>query len=103
MNCKPGDLAVIVASQATENIGCIVEVLDASHPCPCGCTSREQYWSVRCHGRALVAFDLFGRRSEVKFADCPDRVLRPIRDPGDDAVDEVLERVGAPSYDEVPS
>lgn len=44
--------------------------------------------------------DNVGARS-AKYAACHDRWLRPIRDPGDDAVDETILRVGKPFNEKV--
>lgn len=85
MNCKPGDLAVFVHPRGTPNIafdarnvGKIVTVLRPS--------GRSGWW-IRCHTD-------FHRR----YGPCPaghdcvtfDAFLRPLRDPGDDAQDEML-------------
>jgi hypothetical protein len=79
MNCKPGDLAAIVR-----------EMLPGT---PCGLIGRhvtltsldlndayEPSWNY--DGPTLLT--PYGFPAEV----IPDRCLRPIRDPGDDAVDE---------------
>lgn len=103
MNCKPGDLAVVVRSVVPANIGRFVSVVRAV-----GWLQAEA--SVRIDGRTF-------RASEPGFywwleADRPllesgllrpktsglaaDDQLRPIRDPGDDAVDETLLRRPVP-------
>lgn len=85
MNCKPGDLAVIVQSHDPRNIGKLVNVLRPYD---------SRSWWITC---TSVLHRL--------YSDCPpgaecatyDAYLRPIRDPGDDAVDEMLQRIGSPS------
>lgn len=84
MNCKPGDLAVIVRSQCG-NEGRIVRVL--RYVGKKRFTSGKTYqdcWLLegRLVERCLLAEQLGGDAIQ------PDDRLRPIRDPGDDAVDE---------------
>ena len=94
MNCKPGDLAVVVKSWAG-NEGRIVRVIRI-----CQKTSKEQnidsrgilttpepYWVI---DQALPDFE--GTLHKT-FADSQ---LRPIRDPGDDAQDESLSWIPVP-------
>jgi hypothetical protein len=71
MNCKPGDLAVLVYSRIPRYIGEIYVVLrpyDGTE-----FASNEPAWVIEHRGEEWH---------------CEDRHLRPIRDPGDDAVDE---------------
>lgn len=93
MNCKPNDLARIIDSPGTRLVGCVdriirvtrLVVLPVYGPswqyegprvcCACGC------------GFQVGAFS--------------DEVLRPIRDPGPDAVDETLVGNPAPVREEV--
>lgn len=106
MNCKPGDLAVIVgAKEAPQNNGRIVEVVRAfpigevwgnnmkRGPAPA--------WIVRSTGTPLVMKTenvLTGRTWFRLVQERPysDRCLRPIRDHGDDATDEMVLLVGMP-------
>lgn len=103
LNCKPGDLAVIMRSPASpENIGKIVRVL---RPAVEGekiegwrVALRPDFpaWIVESAGSDLVwhGFRLAnGKRtvSVVKQRAYADYCLKPIRDPGDDAVDETLQ------------
>jgi hypothetical protein len=89
MNCKPGDLAVVLRSDETTLLGIvdkIVEVVElttseeggpawgVSKPIKCGCAQNCGEW-----------LDCF-----------PDEILRPIRDPGEDAVDQTLQWLPAP-------
>lgn len=87
MNCKPGELAVIVRS-AAGNEGRIVEVMDSDVR---GLPGSESWmpaplWRVRSLGHPLPS-DLGNSWSVFAF---PDVWLRPIRNPGDDAQDETL-------------
>lgn len=107
MKCRAGDLAIVIRSEAG-NLGKIVTCVRvataddwASELTP---PARGTYWLV---DRPLVA--LF----ELRFADgavaqfvrstrlYPDANLKPIRDPGDDAVDEMVQRVGLPEGETV--
>lgn len=90
MNCKQGDLAIIVTAKNTENIGKLVEVV---RPYQLGerlssvdgkrtgriskRTSDDQLWVIRSHGSPLVWAGLVksGLYWERAFAD---RGLRPI-------------------------
>jgi len=77
MRCKPGDLAVVTRG---ENVGIFVDVIEP-HDCLTGA------WYVRVHSDAV------GSVCPVKKGElvgCYDSKLRPIRDPGNDAVDETL-------------
>jgi hypothetical protein len=87
MNCRPGDLAMIVGSRLAANNGRIVRVLRymgdvkfTSGKVYPDCWLLEGRLAERC------------TRSEALGGDAiqPDRLLRPIRDPGDDAQDESL-------------
>jgi hypothetical protein len=104
MNCKPGDLAVIIRDRITENIGLLVEVQDDldSHwqddPCP--------HWLVVSRGKPLLSrlYDDGAPIGEFEYAMdayVPDADLRPIRDPGDDAQDETLDWLPVPSKETV--
>lgn len=96
MNCKKGDLAIIVKSWAG-NEGKIVRCLhlDAvrsryENVAPGGfCYPPEPIWII---DRQIYGWD--GSMSDY----IADSQLRPIRDPGDDAVDEMLLlRIPSPS------
>ena len=82
MNCKPGDLAVIVRSMAG-NEGLIVEVIEHSELSP------EYDWLIRAPRAIRWAF---GDISDIGHA--KDSCLRPIRD--NDGEDEMLRIVGKP-------
>lgn len=90
MNCKPGDLAIIVKSWAG-NEGKIVQcvkylgILATSDAF--GNTTNEPCWAI---DRPLQ--DAVGGVDNIL---CDDQ-LRPIRPQPDDAVDEVIQRIGTP-------
>lgn len=73
MNCKPGDLAINIWSEPTrpETLGAIVTVVRPYT----GNRLPEADWVIEWRGNEYAAIDKY---------------LRPIRDPGDDAVDETL-------------
>lgn len=95
MNCKPGDLAIVIGPSDTPNLGRVVRcvrllekgeelsrdgyVFDAA--------SHAMFWEVE--GR-ISCLDSKNRQVEVHFGLIGDRWMRPIRDPGDDARDEML-------------
>lgn len=85
MNCEQGDIAIIVKStcgnedkvvKCIEFVGFLGEKYDGAN-----------YWLV---DREIA----FSDGSDIPYA--KDEWLRPIRDPGDDAVDEMVERCGTP-------
>jgi hypothetical protein len=76
MNCKPGDLALIVGADHPQNLGRIVQVVRA-YP------YMQNAWWVKHNGRPGVSLN-----GLVMEGWSFDHELRPIRDPGDDAADE---------------
>ena len=87
MNCKPGDLAYTVAPVIAERRGRIYQVVRASN--------MEDHIRLRYGWSSdfpcWVCIDAEG---ETIYADVS---LRPIRDPGEDATDEMLLLVGRPN------
>lgn len=98
MNCKPGDTArIIFTPEFPENQGKLVHVESAGF--------YPGYWTATALCRISTANTNYDpRKREVgpghrlQIADC---ILRPVRDPGDDAVDEIILRLGKPTHDEV--
>lgn len=94
MNCKPGDLAVLVGlkPQLIEAVGRIVQLKNQppiTINCePCWELTEPVNFNMRASGTS------HGMRFEageaVYFDVIRDKHLRPIRDPGDDAEDESL-------------
>ena len=101
MNCKPGDLAVIVRDlDAPLNIGRLVHVLGRGdrkdfYPCPTPQSGFE--WVVRPVKKIIGWDDAFQLVDDCGDCLFPDADLRPIRDPGDDAKDETLSWLPVPS------
>jgi hypothetical protein len=84
MNCRPGDLAVVIKNQHGQQ-GALVNV-DAAYKQAgwwvCTPLSRIRTWDQPIHsGRVCIHDD----------------ALRPLRDPGDDATDETLIYAGLPA------
>lgn len=98
MNCKPGDIAIIVRSEAG-NVGRIVEVGEwceaLMHPC---LLNVESGWEVRGN---LLARNGLGDVMPVNFGVVPDARLRPLRD--NEGEDEILRIAGKPVGHEVPA
>jgi len=90
MNCKPGDLAYIVRSRISENIGAIVEVLSFYR-----CEDRD-CWYVKTFrpmkGTVRKSHPTIIPGSPIKYY-CFDTDLRPIS--GVPVHDEVTEEVSA--------
>lgn len=90
MNCKQGDLAVVVKSHAG-NEGKIVRCIRLSNfdglTLPDGSIIFGQVWETDC------VSPTFSGKAHPFFLD---KYLRPIRDPGDSAVDEMVQRLGTP-------
>lgn len=77
MNCKPGDLAIVVRSDTfPENIGILVEVLT---PWVWNRTDTPFSWHVQSLGRPLAAWDGYDNKSYTDKCGMYDRSLRPIR------------------------
>ena len=85
MNCKPGDLAVIVRADNPSNLGRIVRCVRLADDTggtygPSGEFAGNQCWWIDA---SIVSFD---KNAVVRI--CPDYFLRPIRD--NDGTDETL-------------
>lgn len=109
MRCKPGDLALVVKSLWLQHVGerhdilragAIVRVTRLVPPeIPPGYRllgpRPEQVWEIA----DPVGFCIYfkdGSCISGELAGVDDEYLRPIRDPGDDAVDEMVQRLGKP-------
>lgn len=93
MNCKPGDLAMVVKAVCPENIGLIVKVLRWAPPIdgmPAWETESDRPSPTVCTISPRVSTGMH------RVADVRDAWLRPIRDPGDDAIDEMVQKLGKP-------
>lgn len=85
MNCKPGDMAVVVGSKSLGG------QLNGSFVRCISLVPGEDYWNVEALSPALI--DLFRKHGVMQIYDSK---LRPIRDPGDDARDETLDWLPVP-------
>jgi hypothetical protein len=80
MNCNPGEIAIVVFSRGGGNEGKIVT-----------CIQPLQHTFLECGTvAAWVTEPMLENRLGIEVP-TPDHQLRPIRDPGDDAVDESKE------------
>jgi hypothetical protein len=86
MNCRKGDLAVMVHSEFPENVGTMYRVLTLD---------RWDSGDWKCEALTSVATDE-GRLAPGSTVWALDADLRPIRDPGDDARDETLNWLPVP-------
>ena len=91
MNCKPGDLALVLSNVRTRSVGIadlIVKVTELT----------VNFWDV-----PSWRFDCSPRFSPSgePVTVIPDEMLRPLRDPGDDAQDETLQWLQVPTTEEV--
>lgn len=77
LNCKPGDLAIVVSGRPVENLGRVIRVIEIK---PIA---------------YLMAWSFEGDLLDVDMVD--DSCLKPLRDPGDDARDETLMWLPVPS------
>ncbi|MBA1366232.1 hypothetical protein [Burkholderia gladioli] len=91
MNCKPGDLAILIHASLEENIGKIVKVLSSSQ----GNGNGMPWWHISCESMEFGS-DLTGQVrlpvSRLVQLQCPDAWLRPISGVPvtDDVTDEVV-------------
>lgn len=105
MNCRPGDLAFVVHFPLARSlIGHPVQLANE----PAFYIGSAAYWNLLTPVRVVYDCDCIDARgndiaagASLTIKAFADECLRPIRDPGEDAVDEVLQRVGAPNYGEV--
>jgi hypothetical protein len=99
MNCKPGDLAVVVRSKTPANMGKIVRVVQPYEPGQSGIVLRDFdgfVWLCDTAGSDLVWDSAWGCGLEYRRSGpVPDACLRPLR-PGEDVDDNDV-------YDTVPS
>lgn len=105
MNCKQGDLAVVVGRgvSAIRESGERRDILKPGTLVEC---SELCYVNGRAFWNLPTPFEFNGVFSDGlefsgSFAGCSDDSLRPIRHPGDDAVDETIQRLGKPMSERV--
>jgi hypothetical protein len=107
VNCQKGDLAYIFRSEAG-NYGKTVTCIRLAEPEDFArdyeIAPRAVCWIVDRDLLSVVEGRLIDgsiERIERPTRICPDAILRPIRDPGDDAVDETLLMFRIPEFDTV--
>lgn len=91
LNCKPGDLARVISTPETRMHGVedwIVKVTVASSDFNAGRPAWCYEGATRCPPK--------GPFKGIGIEAFADDLLRPMRDPGDDAVDETLLRIPSP-------
>ena len=88
MNCKPGDLARVVSHPDTRKAGIVNKIVKVK-VCDGVTKSGHAGWSL--YPPNLFAF---GGGARIDFI--ADFLLMPIRDPGDDAIDEMVLIAGKP-------
>ena len=92
LNCKPGDLAIVVNALLPQNIGQIVEVLGPGINKPFKLAVIGYVWNVRTvSGRdsLFYRYDISGRIVQCAEGPVPDNFLRPVSGLADgDAVQE---------------
>lgn len=80
-NVKPGDLAILINDEISENIGAIVQVVERSRDWP----TDELFWSCVTKGRPLlcISFNRITREPDGTYERCHefdvrDSDLRPV-------------------------
>lgn len=98
MNCKPGDLAIVVRAEgwglagrvSQKLLGAIVRVVRLAPPSERFQCTADLVWKFE----EPIKVELDGKTYWADGID--DSCLRPIRDPGDDAQDEMLRPLPEP-------
>lgn len=87
MNCRPGDLARVISTPETREAGVVDWFFKVTHLSG-ESENGKPAWAFEGPWRRVPKGHLKG----TLFIGIADDILRPIRDPGDDAVDETLQR-----------
>jgi hypothetical protein len=98
MNCRPGDLARIVGLPGELRLNDhFVSLADQPpfmvHGCPHWALEKPLDFTLGIGGTNSVTGERFYAGQPVRITELPDYCLRPIRDPGPDAVDEMVRGV----------
>lgn len=100
LNCRPGDLAVVISAELPENIGLIVEVVGPWRGRRLQLRGQGHVWKVRTAGqrKALTYRWSGGRKERRAEGPVPDHRLRPVSGLPDEAAGnkEDSVRVAAP-------
>jgi hypothetical protein len=86
MNCKPGDLALVIRAELPENIGIVVEVVERCE------LFGEGYWLCRAR-TPRATLNGFGHVVVADSGSVPDSWLRPIS--GVPVAEEIIDEVTA--------
>jgi hypothetical protein len=81
LNCRVGDLAIVVSAKLPQNVGQIVEILGFQTGVPFLLTGPGHVWQVRAvSGRASLyhRFDKTGRVVQHAEGPVPDCCLKPV-------------------------
>ncbi len=103
MNCELHDLAIVIHDQLVTHplTGAQLVAVKAGAIVKLVGLRDKTMWEIE----EPISFTInmfFATATLICTAIC-DSELRPLRDHGDDAVDEVLVRIGAPEFDGVPA
>lgn len=96
LNCRPGELAYIfrsVAGNYGKTVTCIRLAVPEDFAREHEIVPRGPCWIVDRDLMSIISARLVDgtfERYEMPTRICPDAILRPLRDPGDDAVDQTL-------------
>lgn len=95
MNCKKGDLALIREPGLRMFCNCGAPILCVKPGTPVVCAEfvSPYYWRLE-EPLKFAATGSCGLHATGTVGDIADEMLRPVRDPGDDAVDEMVRKVG---------
>lgn len=101
MNCRPGDLARVISPgvrMACPFCGGLAVIVDPDTFVTCVALTDDSRWILKKPISFGITFEcgFFVLRQRGLVTAIEDHLLRPIRDPGDEALDEVLALVGAP-------
>jgi hypothetical protein len=94
VNCKPGDLAVVVRSTVPQNLGRVFRVTRF--------VGQVNGWEGEDRWAIDADRPLIGVRGGRSWS-ARDSNLRPIRDPGEDAKDETLQWKEVPTKQKEPA
>jgi len=98
LNCKVGDLAIVVSATLVENIGDLVEVIGIHRGKPFRFHDSDHVWQVRTVSGRKTLYYLFldGKIRKLAVGPVPDRRLRPVSglDCGDTVAQETSALIG---------
>ena len=102
MRCKPGDCALVLRGVNAKSMhaGKIVDVLALRH----ANSIYGPVWTIRFRSEVAIAVvnksgSTVGLGGFGRTTGCPDAWLKPLRDPGDAAIDETLLHTPVPTLE----